>query len=280
MPWPISRRNGGHLETDRRRSERPEPGRDFRRRPRGGPQERPVLGPPLREALNKAPTRAATSPTRSPPSPKPSAPFSLRARSVRSFPCWPMPSLKCARPPLVPRMLKDPSAVNLPRQRDAGQGPRRPRGGIRRAERVSIRLPPCRARWTCSSATTSGRPPAADSPAIRRSLRGFQTVRRLGDERAASQGQRSGHPCEAAPSAPPSLRAGMMIIAQRYLGESQPETRKRAANILAGYADDASARTQLFDAFEKDPSGIAPAVAEGARPRARSGHARPASPLL
>ena len=65
-----------------------------------------------------------------------------------------------------------------------------------------------------------------------------------------------------APTAAGDARAGLIALATRYLADSHPETRKRAASILANYADDEAVRSLLLKALEQDASGVAPAVAE------------------
>jgi len=66
----------------------------------------------------------------------------------------------------------------------------------------------------------------------------------------------------AAPSAPPASRAGMIMIARRYLADTGTDVRIPAAKILAGFADDASARAALLEGFERNAQGIGTVVAE------------------
>ena len=69
---------------------------------------------------------------------------------------------------------------------------------------------------------------------------------------------------EMAPSAAGDVRSGLIALATRYLADSRLEAKKRAATILACYADDAAVRKVLLDALEQDTTGIA----QGGRRRA------------
>jgi HEAT repeat protein len=65
-----------------------------------------------------------------------------------------------------------------------------------------------------------------------------------------------------APSATGDERAGLTVLATRYLADSNTETRKRAASLLANYADDEAVRTKLLNALEQNAAGVAQAAAD------------------
>ena len=70
---------------------------------------------------------------------------------------------------------------------------------------------------------------------------------------------------EMAPSAAGDVRSGLIALATRYLRDSSLEAKKRAAAILACYADDAAVRKELLDALEQDATGIAQGAADALR---------------
>ena len=65
-----------------------------------------------------------------------------------------------------------------------------------------------------------------------------------------------------APSATAAERPGLIALATRYLADPRLETKKRAASILANYADDEAVRTTLLKALEQDAAGVAQAAAD------------------
>jgi HEAT repeat protein len=71
-----------------------------------------------------------------------------------------------------------------------------------------------------------------------------------------------------APSTP-AARPGLIIIANRYLGDPRPEARNQAAAILGNYADDPDIRATLLKALEQDTTGIAQPVADNVLRRVR-----------
>ena len=70
---------------------------------------------------------------------------------------------------------------------------------------------------------------------------------------------------EMAPAAAGDVRSGLIALATRYLTDSRLEAKKRAATILACYADDAAVRKVLLDALEQDTTGIAQGAADALR---------------
>jgi HEAT repeat protein len=65
-----------------------------------------------------------------------------------------------------------------------------------------------------------------------------------------------------APTAPATMRPGLIALATRYLDSQQPEARKCAGSILVNYAEDAAIRKLLLDAVEKNAAGVAQAAAD------------------
>ena len=65
-----------------------------------------------------------------------------------------------------------------------------------------------------------------------------------------------------APSATPAVRPGLIALATQYLADPQPETKRRAASILANCADNEAVRTMLLKALEQDAAGVAEAAAD------------------